>query len=105
MQSLTVPAGPLQNGGGQSFDGPVYDLAVVVLHVEKNLAVGVGPVEFRHRSLEGDGMLHVVIGAAMVCEDRNAEKQKSCHQTQAFCQRNLQRSTSQRFSKPDTRRV
>ena len=42
------------------FDGPIYNLAFVILRVQINLAVRIGPHEFRNGSFHGDPFREVV---------------------------------------------
>src|SRR5450631_2162171 len=39
-----------------AFNGPINDFAFFVLHVHENLAMRVGPNEFRHRARNGNPM-------------------------------------------------
>src|SRR5690242_2799614 len=51
FQELRIPAGALEDRWGQSFDTPIYGLAGIVLNVEENLTMRIGPIIF------GDGAL------------------------------------------------
>jgi hypothetical protein len=81
MQCLAAPAGSFQDCRSKSFDRPIHDFVVLILYIQKNLAVRIGPEEFRHGALEGDGMLHVVIRPAVVRERWDTNEQKANQQT------------------------
>lgn len=84
MQRFPGPAGSLQNCGSEGFNCPIHDLAAVVLHVQKNLAMRIGPVEFRYGSLERQWMLYVVIRSPVMREYGNASDQKAGKQAKAL---------------------
>src|ERR1700674_4406708 len=71
------PAIPVQNARTLRFDGPTYDIAFVVLHVEINLAVRIGPHEFRCSPFDGYRMIPVVSGIPVVRRHRAANHQKA----------------------------
>src|SRR5580704_6859084 len=75
VQRFARPTGPLEHRRREGLDRPVYDLPRIVLRVQKNLAMRVGPKEFRHCSLQRLGMLNVVIRSPMMREYRNADHQ------------------------------
>src|ERR1700688_537871 len=54
------------------FDAPICDLAVAVLGVEKNLAMGIGPHESRYGALHGNSLCEVVALGTVVGNDRPA---------------------------------
>ena len=85
MQRLWVPAGSSQNCWREGFDRPVYNLAGIILGVQKNLAVGIGPEEFRYGPLKGLWMLYVVIRSPVVREHRNADHQNANDQPETLC--------------------
>ena len=51
LQRHVSPAQPDQIARIIEFDGPIYDLALVILGVKINLAMGIGPHEFAKRCL------------------------------------------------------
>jgi len=63
------------------FDGPVYDVTLVVFHVKKNLAMRIGPDESSNGSLQGDPLRKIVPLRAVVCNERSAKQQKANRQS------------------------
>src|SRR5882672_3132918 len=61
-------------------DGPVYDVALVVLHVKINLAMGIGPRKSRNDSLQGDPPRKIVSLRSVVCRDWATKHQKGSSQ-------------------------
>src|SRR4029077_17529309 len=59
------------------FDGPIYDVALVVLRVKINLAMGIGPHELRNGALHCDPFCKVVPLRSVVCHDGAAKNQKA----------------------------
>ena len=62
-----APAYELQRLRTGCFGGPMYDLALVILHIEFNQAVRIGPREFRNRGLLEFGYLVLVRGISVMC--------------------------------------
>ena len=52
FQELRIPAGSLQDAGSQGLDALIHGLAGVVLDVEENLAMGIGPIIFGNGAFE-----------------------------------------------------
>src|SRR6266446_7617182 len=71
------PAQPDQITRIIQFEGPIYDVALVVLRVKINLAMGIGPHESRDGSLQSDPFRKVVPLRPVVCDDRAGKNQKA----------------------------
>src|ERR1700752_2654808 len=52
LQELRIPASSLQDRRSQGLDAPIHGLAGVVLDVEENLAMGIGPIIFGDNALQ-----------------------------------------------------
>ena len=74
------PVIPPQDAGTLAFDRPIHDRALVLFHIQKNLAMRIGPHEFRHRSRDGDPMLFVVSGISVVRPRWAANHKQTCDQ-------------------------
>src|ERR1700730_3857404 len=75
-----VPTIAVQNAGTLRFNSPIHDFALVILNVEKNLDMRIGPHYFRHGSRNRDGMNLVVSHISMVRQERTATGQKTYDQ-------------------------
>lgn len=84
VQSFPGPTGSFQNRRSEGFDRPVHDFAAIVLHIQKNLAMRVGPIKFRHGSLERYRVLDIIVRSAVVSEDRNANDQQAGEEAKTF---------------------
>src|SRR6516165_1227979 len=74
----SLPAGAVQDAWTIAFELPVRHSAYLILYVEVEVAVGVGPLDFRHNARESDGLVGVVFGTkGMVRRERN-RKQSDC---------------------------
>src|SRR6266568_2443533 len=71
------PAQPDQITRIIQFEGPIYDVALVVLRVKINLAMGIGPHESRDGSLQSDPFRKVVPLRSVVCHDRPAKNHQA----------------------------
>src|SRR6266849_8517272 len=71
------PAQPDQITWIVQFESPIYDVALVVLRVKINLAMGIGPHESRDGSLQSDPFRKVVPLRSVVCHDRAAKNQQA----------------------------
>src|SRR6266481_9369894 len=80
LDRTLVPAIPVQNAGALRFDTPTYDFALVVLDVEKNLDMRVGPHYFRHGPRNGDRVNFVVGHISVVCQYRAGKNHKTRNQ-------------------------
>src|ERR1700719_4478478 len=77
FQELRIPAGSLQDRGSQGFDAPIHGFARVVLDVEENLAMGIGPIIFGNGTLESFEIFCVVLGPPVVGPEHTASSQKA----------------------------
>src|ERR1700730_12103313 len=75
-----VPTIAVQNAGTLRFNSPIHDFALVILNVEKNLDMRIGPHYFGHGSRNRDGMNLVVSHISMVRQERTAKGQKTYDQ-------------------------
>jgi hypothetical protein len=72
-----VPAISVENAGTLRFDTPTYDFSLVVLDVEKNLDMRIGPHEFRHSPRNRNRVNFVVSHIPVVRQQRAAKHQKA----------------------------
>src|SRR6516162_2457604 len=71
----SLPAGAVQDAWTIAFELPVGHSSFLVLDVEVEVAVGVGPLDFSHNAGEGDGLVGVVFGTkGMVRRERNRKQ-------------------------------
>src|SRR5690349_1658740 len=74
------PAQTHQISGIVQLDGPVYDVALVILHIQINLTVRIGPNESRDSSLQGNPFRKIVSLGAVVSGERAAKQQSANRQ-------------------------
>src|SRR5689334_7827877 len=70
FDGISRPAVPAKNAGTLRFDGPTYHVAFRVFDVKIDLAMGIGPHEFRYVPCDGGRMLFVVSHISMVRFER-----------------------------------
>src|SRR5882672_9005619 len=80
LDRTLVPAIPVQNAGALRFDTPTYNFALVILDVEKNLDMRVGPHHLRHCPRNGDRVNFVVSYISVVRKHRAGKNQKARNQ-------------------------
>src|SRR5882762_6880623 len=85
-----VPAIPVQNAGALRFDTPTYDFSLVVLDVEKNLDMRIGPHYFRHSPRDSDRVNFIVSHISVVRHHRAAKHQKAHDQCKGRYQLRVQ---------------
>lgn len=93
FKELRIPAGSPEDCGGQSFDVPIHRLPGIIFDVEKNLAMGAGPVVFGDGSFEGFEIFRVVIGGAVVGPELQAKDERADKQAKAQRQLRSHRMT------------
>src|SRR5579862_5203001 len=76
LDGIPVPAVLAKNVHALRFDRPTHNVPFLVFYIEVNLAMGIGPNEFRHGSLDGDRMIGIVSGIAMMSLQRAASQYK-----------------------------
>src|ERR1019366_6977567 len=67
---FSLPTRPDQHVGTVAFDTPLFDAAVIILHIQENEHVRIGPFHIGYDALHVDRMLHVVRRARMVSQER-----------------------------------
>src|SRR5688572_8523400 len=87
LQAGFFPATNPKRLGGGRLGGPIDDLAVVILHVEKNKRVRIGPGKSRHRYVL-EFSRHIVHGrTSMMCGQRRANQQNAPEQESRYSPR------------------
>ncbi len=66
LNGVAGPAVSAKDARTLRFDGPANNLALGIFHIEVNLAVGIGPHEFRDAALDGDRVVGVVSGISVM---------------------------------------
>src|SRR5207302_10141412 len=77
-----IPASSPQDRGGQGLDAPIHRLARIILDVEENLAMGIGPVIFSDRAPESPEIFRVVFGSSVVGPERAVNGQEGGEQAE-----------------------
>src|SRR5467141_766393 len=88
LQRVLVPASPGQLVRSSQFGLPLFDFALVVLHVKMELHVRINKKEFRHRCLYSDDVFGIVRSRPVVRERRTRNGQNSDntnYQKQVLC--------------------
>src|SRR5579863_10777019 len=79
---VALPAGAVKHHRRIAFELPVGDVALVVLHVQEEVAVGIGPLDFGEDAGQSDGLIRVVFGTKrMVGKQRgDTQTKRASHQ-------------------------
>src|SRR4029077_10632166 len=87
VQAVLRPSGSGEFVRSREFALPVFDFALIVLHVEVNLAVWINEAKVRDRTLEGERVARIIGGRAVMSKDRNRNNQesKSSNNCEQFC--------------------
>src|SRR4029077_4109501 len=71
-----------QHRGTPGFTNPLFDLALVIFHVQGDLHVGIDELKIRHGSLDGYGLIRIVVGLSMMRQKRGGNKNNTKYRGQ-----------------------
>src|SRR2546427_2480282 len=85
MHDVPRPTKRAHRGWTARFADPMHDVAVIILYVEREDIMWIGPEEFRHRRvLQGDQVLHVVRYVSVMRENRCTSGEKNYNRSEHY---------------------